>query len=173
MKSDREQNASSANSSTSGSTGGSSPSGSSQTGSSGGSQGSRYQRTINYLVAVALSSRETLEQDTLSPQYRAANWIANEDQFQLPLPDGLSGVADELADEVPIYTRFTERYALAVLYYATGGESWKYSMKFMEPIDHCEWYQDFITTSGSILRLGVSECKAFEDELVHGLELRT
>jgi hypothetical protein len=166
----------------------SNPSGSS--GSSGGNTGTRpptdprppqneaeetrYDLVIDYLEAVGVSTRNTLTQDTTSPQYKAANWIANVDEFQIPLP---SGVGVDTSDELPIHTRFSERYALAVFYYATGGDSWKYSMRFMEPIDHCEWYQDFITTSGSILRLGVSECKSlgsgFEEQLVHGLELRT
>lgn len=135
----------------------------------------RYEQVIQYLVDVGVATRTTLEQDRASPQYKAANWIANVDGYQIPLP---SGFGVDTADELPVHTRFTERYALAVFYYATGGDfSWKYSMRFMEPIDHCDWYQDFITTSGSILRLGVSECKTlgsgFEDELVHGLNLRT
>ncbi|KAL3918192.1 MAG: hypothetical protein SGILL_004356 [Bacillariaceae sp.] len=102
----------------------------------------------------------------------AANWIANVDTYQIPLPDGIDTDAPE--DIIP-HTRFTERYTLAVLYYATAGENWKYQMQFLEPVDHCEWYQDFITTSGNIVRLGVAECKTlgagFEDELVHKLDM--
>ena len=134
----------------------------------------RYEKTITYLVEAGVSSLASLEQDTDSPQYKAANWIANVDTYQIPLPDGID---NDTADQFVPHTRFTERYTLAVFYYATGGDNWKYGMRFMEPIDHCEWYQDFITTSGNIVRLGVSECKTlgagFEDELVHKLDMRT
>ena len=138
----------------------------------------RYEKTISYLVETGVSSLASLEQDTTSPQYKAANWIANVDAYQIPLPDGIdSETADELAGGMSPHTRFTERYTLAVFYYATGGDNWKYGMRFMEPIDHCEWFQDFITTSGNIVRLGVSECKSigagFEDDLVHKLDMRT
>lgn len=179
MKSE-EQQPSTANSSTGGSTGSSSTGGSGSGAATGtrpptNADKTRHEQVIQYLVDVGVATRATLESNPNSPQYKAANWIANVDEYQIPLP---SGVGVDAADELPVHTRFTERYALAVLYYATGGDSsWKYSMRFMEPSDHCEWYQDFITTSGSILRLGVSECKTlgtgFEDELVHGLELRT
>ncbi|KAL3908391.1 MAG: hypothetical protein SGILL_008500 [Bacillariaceae sp.] len=186
-----EQEASGSSSSQSSSNGGGSSSnngGSSSGGSQAGGSGTRppttprppetpaeqtrYQKTISYLVEAGVSSLAALEQDTNSPQYKAANWIANVDTYQIPLPDGID---TDTADEMIPHTRFTERYTLAVFYYATGGDDWKYGMRFMEPIDHCEWYQDFITTSGNIVRLGVSECKSlgagFEDELVHKLDM--
>jgi hypothetical protein len=134
----------------------------------------RYEEVIDYLVNIGVATRTTLEEDPESPQYKAANWIANVDGFQIPLP---SGVGVDAAVELPMHTRFAERYALAVFYYALGGESWRYGMRFLQPRDHCEWYQDFVTTAGTVLRLGVSECQAlgsgFEDKFVHGLSLRT
>jgi hypothetical protein len=134
----------------------------------------RYKEVLDYLVNVGVSTRTTLEEDQESPQYKAANWIAHVDEYQIPLP---SGVGVDAADELPLHTRFTERYALAVIYFALGGDSWKYKMQFMEPKDHCEWYQDFVTTTGNILRLGVSECKALgsglEDKFVHGIDMST
>jgi hypothetical protein len=130
----------------------------------------RYQQVIDYLVHVGVTSRAILEGDFESPQYKAANWIANVDEYQIPLPT-------ELGVDTPLHTRFTERYALAAIYYALGGDAWRFSMKFMEPTDHCEWYQDFVTRTGNVLRLGVSECKALgsglEDKLVRGVQLRT
>lgn len=110
-----------------------------------------------------------MEEVKTSPQYKAVSWLSGQDEFQLPVPtiDGKS---------VP-HTRFTERYVLAVLYYSSGGEFWKHKMRFLEPIDHCMWYQDFVTTSGSYVRYGVTECKTLgsgaDDELVHKIELRT
>lgn len=129
---------------------------------------SRSQRTVDYLVAVGVSARTELE-TTGTPQNRAANWIADEDEYQMDIP------LDENAGTLTPHTRFTERYALAVLYFETIGASWKYQLRFLEPIDHCDWYQDFVTSSGNIVRQGVAECKTlgegFTEELVHRLEL--
>jgi len=162
----------------SGSSGSSSTSGTggSSTSSSGGSTSgpatntnvnrSRYQKTIDYLVDIGISTREELE-DPSSPQYQAADWIANVDEYQIALPVEV----DNGSDLIP-HTPFTERYALAVFYYATFGNSWKYGLKFMEAVDHCEWFMDFITTSGSMVRMGVAQCETpsgFEDNLVHKL----
>ncbi|KAG7350876.1 RHS repeat-associated core domain containing protein [Nitzschia inconspicua] len=175
LRSDEQRSSSvnaNASSNGSGSGGNSGVPGPAPTGPSPPDGGTRYQQAIDYLVAIGVSTRTILEQDTGSPQYKAAFWIAYVDEYQIQIPSSVGGGSD---NELPIHTRFTERYALAVFYYSTGGESWKYSMRFLQPIDHCEWYQDFITTSGQILRLGVSECKdvgiGFEEKLVHSLEM--
>jgi hypothetical protein len=182
---DEEREASGSSSSQSVANGSASGSGGSQAGGSGtrppttprppetAAEQTRYQKTISYLVEAGISSLASLEQDTNSPQYKAANWIANVDTYQMPLPDGIDSDA---ADEIIPHTRFAERYTLAVFYYATGGDNWTYGMRFLEPIDHCEWFQDFISTTGEIVRLGVSECKSigegFEENLVHKLDMR-
>jgi hypothetical protein len=129
----------------------------------------RRQQTVDYLVSIGMPDRESMESRPDTPHYKAVSWIADEDDYQFPIP-----VIDGSSDLVP-HTRFTERYVLAVLYYTAGGQFWKYSMRFLEPIDHCEWYQDFVTTSGSVVRLGVTYCatlgSGFKDRLVHHIDL--
>jgi hypothetical protein len=59
-----------------------------------------------------------------SPQFAAMNWLANEDTY-------------ETSDDTLI---LVERYAVAVFYFATTGESWRSSFSFLEPISVCEWH---------------------------------
>ena len=63
-----------------------------------------------------------------TPQQKALNWIAFEDDLQLK------------ADEDPV-ERIAQRYALAVLYYATNGESWLRDTGWLTGREHeCTWY---------------------------------
>jgi len=108
-----------------------------------------------------------------SPQGEAANWIAVEDQFQMEIPEIAT------SDIGVTHTRFVERWTLAVIYYSTGGYTWRYQLNFLEPIDHCDWYETFIDTTGSIVRMGVTQCEKLgqgfgvrsEDEMVNRIEL--
>lgn len=112
-----------------------------------------------------MKDRENMETGTDTPHYKAVSWIADDDEYQIAIP----------ATDTP-HTRFTERYVLAVLYYSAGGQYWKNSMNFLEPIDHCEWYKDFVATSGGIVRIGVTHCEVlgsgFNDLMVHKIVLR-
>eukprot|EP00529_Nitzschia_sp_RCC80_P009838 CAMPEP_0113492902 /NCGR_PEP_ID=MMETSP0014_2-20120614/28316_1 /TAXON_ID=2857 /ORGANISM="Nitzschia sp." /LENGTH=772 /DNA_ID=CAMNT_0000386749 /DNA_START=150 /DNA_END=2468 /DNA_ORIENTATION=- /assembly_acc=CAM_ASM_000159 len=132
--------------------------------------GSRFDQAVDYLVAVGVSERSALETANTAENY-AVKWIANDDQMQFDIPS-----MTESSSGLQPHTRFTERYALAVLYYKTGGPTlWKYQLNFLQPIDHCFWYQDFVTTTGNIVRQGVSECntlgEGFTEELVFRIEL--
>jgi hypothetical protein len=116
---------------------------------------------VSYLVGAGISTRAALEDDPNSPQALAANWIANTDKFQIELPTNSGSNADGTTP----HTRFAERYVLAVFYYATNGNFWKYGANFLTPVDHCEWYTDFLTTTGAEVRLGVSECQTLGEGL--------
>lgn len=62
-----------------------------------------------------------------SPQNRAMRWISEEDSLEI---DPRSVPAD----------RILQRYSLAVLYYATGGNSsWVDQFNFLSPTAECEW----------------------------------
>jgi hypothetical protein len=67
----------------------------------------------------------TVLDDPSSPQYRAAEWLADVD------------TTFDLSDE----DRFRQRYAVVVFYYATGGDtSWIQQMNFLSPgVDECDW----------------------------------
>jgi hypothetical protein len=112
------------------------------------SRPSRITEVVDYLVSLEIST-ETYLTTPGTPQYEAAMWIADDDAYYMPIPAGKTR-----------HTRFVERYALAVLYYATNGPFWRYKMNFLEPVDVCSWFTNFITTSGTYLRLGVNACGA-------------
>mmetsp|Transcript_30596 Transcript_30596/g.72170 ORF Transcript_30596/g.72170 Transcript_30596/m.72170 type:complete len:697 (-) Transcript_30596:205-2295(-) len=77
--------------------------------------------------------------DPHTPQYHAAQFIANGDSKHLDFegPDGW---------------RTTQRYILAVFYYATGGQTWTDKFNFMSSRDHCEWNMEFSTPNGRFLK---------------------
>ena len=128
---------------------------------------SRVAEVKEYLIANAISSRSDLDRRG-SPQFKAAEWIADLDKYQVTLPNRMHA-----------HHSFMERYVLAVLYYATGGETnWKHSLNFLTPNHICTWYQDFALSSSSDLQtedyltLGVHGCKLVDGELVpYGLYL--
>lgn len=60
-----------------------------------------------------------------SPQFKACEFLAKQ----------VENI--DFTDEYAL----TTRYVLAVLYYATGGPTWKYHMNFLEKFSPCFWYQ--------------------------------
>ena len=81
--------------------------------------------------------------DPNSAQFKAARWMALEDAKQLPL--------------FPIVShRFLQRYALATIYFSTGGENWLYDLNFASPKrDECHWNHKFRQSHGASYDLGV------------------
>eukprot|EP00538_Stauroneis_constricta_P006429 CAMPEP_0119548968 /NCGR_PEP_ID=MMETSP1352-20130426/2766_1 /TAXON_ID=265584 /ORGANISM="Stauroneis constricta, Strain CCMP1120" /LENGTH=725 /DNA_ID=CAMNT_0007594385 /DNA_START=340 /DNA_END=2517 /DNA_ORIENTATION=- len=104
-----------------------------------------FDEVVEHLLQYQASSSVDLS-NPQSPQYRAAKWIAEEDTLEIEM------------DGDAQHSFFIERYALAVLYYATGGETWKWQMNFLKPTSVCNWNQQFLTTSLQIVRLGVFSC---------------
>lgn len=83
-----------------------------------------------------------------TPQNKALEWLVM-DEFQTTI-----------ADTSGQHSRLIERYVLAVFYYSTNGDSWLYDMKFLLPIDHCDWRSSFLTSAGDIVTLGVAACNS-------------
>ena len=67
-------------------------------------------------------SGETLL-DVGSPQYKAANWIADEDPMQLDIND----------------PGFEQRYAMAVFYYSLDGDNWNSKSGWLSGESECSW----------------------------------
>jgi hypothetical protein len=115
--------------------GGSKSSGSSSSSSNSGNsanpsntKNSRHQDVQNFLTFI--SEREDLEKAG-TPQFFASRWIADEDLRALEIP------ASTAYNES---FKFAQRYILAVFYYATGGEDWKFdTAEFLGPRDECDW----------------------------------
>jgi hypothetical protein len=95
-----------------------------------------------------------------SPQSRAAAWMAEDDDANLPVPTADGEVA----------YKYTTRYAMVVLYYSTGGDrTWASQLNFLTSADVCNWYGLFNTLNpyrkgvvcdgdtGLIVGLGVSK----------------
>jgi hypothetical protein len=68
-------------------------------------------------------SFEVAQSNSSSPQAKAMAWLKNDTQI----------------DEYEPH-RLQQRYALAVLYFATGGESWLNSTGWLSNSSECEWY---------------------------------
>jgi hypothetical protein len=66
-----------------------------------------------------------------SPQSKAAAWMAEDDEANLPVADG------------EVAYKFITRYAMVVLYYSTGGDTWANQLNFMTGADVCDWYGVF------------------------------
>jgi hypothetical protein len=132
----------------------------------------RLEQTLDYLVSSGVVTIDDLDRAT-SPQAEAAVWIATKDEFKMDIPPITTASGEN-------HSRFIERWSLAVFYYSTSGPIWRYNLKFMEPIDHCDWYETFIDTTGSIVRMGVTTCgrlgtgfgeQRSEDQMVKRIEL--
>ena len=118
----------------------------------------------DYLIANLVATEKDL-MTVGTPQYWASNWIAHEDDMQMPIPK----------DSDSIRNPFIERYALGVIYYSTGGPAWNYQLDFLSSKDVCEWYTEFrVDGSDDIVKLGVSGCSNREqsDKSVRQLWLR-
>lgn len=63
-------------------------------------------------------------EDPTSPQFKALQWIASDDAHKVPVDD---------VDHI------LQRFALAVLFYSTGGENWTDAFEFLRPSHECTW----------------------------------
>ena len=78
----------------------------------------RLQSILDYLVSNnVVVDPSTLSSGSSSPQYQAALWIANTDDYTLPIPSSSSSFQMKY--------NFNQRYSLAVLYFALGKSSLK------------------------------------------------
>lgn len=104
----------------------------------------RGREVYDFLMANDVSTVEDLT-ETGSPQYRAAHWIANYDVERVDVP---------FRDEDP--RRFIQRYSLAVLYYALGGEKWATQLNFLASDHECSWNEEIADENKEVYAVGVS-----------------
>ena len=95
-----------------------------------------FSMLLDFLKGLAVST-ENLFDSRNSPQYQAALWLADDDEYVQT--NGLN-----LEDP-----RLLQRYALASLYYSTGGNNWKLcganspscgDTTWLTDIDECNWF---------------------------------
>ena len=99
----------------------------------------RFQQTtaflLDYVDQVSLSTPG-------SPQRRAAEWMAEVDELQLPLNQKTQA--------------FLQRYALATIFYATQGDiAWAHKLKFLSGVQECGWNVHFTGDNNSTFTMGV------------------
>lgn len=100
----------------------------------------RQEEIISFLLENEFSSFDSVR--TLgSPQYRAVEFLANEDELFLEIPD-----PDASYEESYV---FLERYAVSVFYFALGVTN------LVTPGDTCGWYRQFHNVGGHSTNIGV------------------
>jgi Leucine-rich repeat (LRR) protein len=77
---------------------------------------------LSYLESISPDGGAALS-DLNSPQFRAATWLAGNQNLFLMEKRSL-----------------IQRYALATLYYSTGGDQWFTNNKWLTDSNECEWY---------------------------------
>lgn len=105
----------------------------------------RYSELVDFISGQGWTSHFALT-DEGSPQMRAAVWLADFDR-------GILAIADTVA--------LRERYALAVLHFATDGRDWARDIGFLSDAPVCDWAVDNVENKeGDRIRLGVDcDCR--------------
>lgn len=117
-----------------------------------------------YMVAQKVSDPSTF-QDTQSAQYKAAQWLAETDGANLPVP------TTSIAADSKAY-RYMFRYVMALNYYALGGPAWTRQMNFLSDLDVCLWQSSTVDLNKPIpdgtgtQPIPQSEAKTDEDEII-------
>lgn len=81
------------------------------------------------LIRHAISSSDALNMMG-SPQWNAMHWITLVDDAKLALPDE--------NDKDALY-KYVQRYVMALIYYATNGQSWVHGLHWLSSTSICEW----------------------------------
>lgn len=117
----------------------------------------RFKSTLEYLISRDVSLPSTLSAEANSglfgksytPQYQAALWMARYDPYRISIPSP----TESSREDGP----FKQRYALAVLYFATGGtDRWTHKMNFLSGLHECMWVNQFeVNGIANIMWFGV------------------
>ncbi|KAL3940898.1 MAG: hypothetical protein SGBAC_004641 [Bacillariaceae sp.] len=111
----------------------------------------KVDEVLVFLVQNGISTETNLH-NSESPQNKAAKWIANTDSLHVT---------------PSMHNDFLDRYVLAVLYFALGGDaSWAHSLNFLEPEHVCKWRKTFKDIQGSELVYGVTDCHEIDNKQV-------
>jgi hypothetical protein len=99
-------------------------------------------RISESIVTLEWSTREDVTREG-SPQREAIRWLANKDDMKVHL-------------DVANVERFRERYAVAVLYFAWGGDAWTYQANFLNhTTEACDWNIPFEGVNGARYKFGI------------------
>mmetsp|Transcript_19040 Transcript_19040/g.27535 ORF Transcript_19040/g.27535 Transcript_19040/m.27535 type:complete len:468 (+) Transcript_19040:110-1513(+) len=85
-------------------------------------------QSLRNILSPTISTTESLRSYTYTPQYKALYWLAFQDERRMVLPSTSRDIQ-----------KLSQRYILALLYFATGGENWTHVYQFLSGLDECEW----------------------------------
>jgi len=103
----------------------------------------------DYVTDLGISTRDQFIDDK-SPQFLATQWLAVYDEMNLKVPE--IGTNPDTDDEA---YQFVLRYVMVVLYYATGGENWKYQFNFLSAKSTCAWNGVLLSSQGGFISFGL------------------
>ena len=86
-------------------------------------------------------------QDTTKPQHQAISWMADIDTYAYSIPESKKDDG---------YFDFVQRYALAVLFYATNGRKWDDSSYFLKSTHACSWNYEIPFIENEAMKVGVT-----------------
>lgn len=102
---------------------------------------SQTSEILDFVISAGWSNEAEARKQS-SPQFFAANWIADFDPLQLDVANTLN---------------FRQRYALAVFWFALDGDAWRYkdSLLWLSEADVCDWRVPLKTKLGGWVEVGV------------------
>jgi guanyl-specific ribonuclease Sa len=80
-----------------------------------------------FLSGLPPYSKKLASTNASSPQAKALDWLQK----------------DPLYNEYQNVYRLNQRYAMAVFYYSTNGDSWKNNSGWLSNASECEWYREY------------------------------
>ncbi len=101
----------------------------------------RFHRLKEIFVRYDVTPKDLLE-DTSTPQHKALEWMSYSDN------------TEPSVDDSNLVKKLIQRYALVVLYFATGGPDWENDLNFLSDTDECSWNRSI---RGKVK--GASDCK--------------
>ena len=105
-----------------------------------------FDSIVNFLRTVTTVDDQHF-QDTTKPQHQAISWMADIDTFAYSIPESKKDDG---------YFDFVQRYALAVLFYATNGRKWDNSSYFLKSTHACSWNYEIPFIGNETMKVGVT-----------------
>ena len=99
--------------------------------------------TLREILSNHISDRDTLQREG-TPQHDAIYWLSHRDRMNIGVPTNKAELE-----------HLVQRFALATLYFATGGNQWTFSDHFMTGLHECEWNTINIKSN---THFGASQC---------------
>jgi hypothetical protein len=127
----------------------------------------RFEATVDFLSSLTDAD---LSEDSNTPQYQAAYWIAWDDDYWLDIPGADDWTDDATDDVITAYWDFVERWVAALIYYQMNGPSWDIELGWLTDTSICDWQQSYPAADGGADRKAGIGCS---DGRVTDIALRT